>query len=86
MLREGLKLARTLGVTQPLNATIEGEISPGPAVSTDDDWDAWLTGIVGTEYVLPFFFLPTMSNLTELPKGTILAVHAQCFPKNWEVS
>src|ERR1700748_449213 len=63
MLREGLKLARTLGVTQPVNAAIEGEISLGAAVSPDDDWDAWLTGIVGTEYV--FLFSPTMSHPME---------------------
>ncbi|KZO92838.1 GMC oxidoreductase [Calocera viscosa TUFC12733] len=51
ILREGLKLARTLGETQPLNAVITGELSPGTAaVSTDPEWDAWLVGIVGTEY------------------------------------
>ncbi|KZT59087.1 GMC oxidoreductase [Calocera cornea HHB12733] len=51
MLREGLKLARTLGETQPLNAVITGELSPGTtAVNTDPEWDAWLVGIVGTEY------------------------------------
>jgi len=50
MLREGLKLARTLGQTQPLNAIITGEASPGPIVATDPEWDAWLPSIVGTEY------------------------------------
>lgn len=50
MLREGLKLARKLGQTQPLNESIVEEVSPGTAVQTDDEWDAWLPGKVGTEY------------------------------------
>ncbi|KAF8594154.1 alcohol oxidase, partial [Ceratobasidium sp. AG-I] len=50
MLREGLKLARKLGQTQPLNASIVEEVSPGNGVQTDDEWDAWLPGKVGTEY------------------------------------
>ncbi|EJU03852.1 alcohol oxidase [Dacryopinax primogenitus] len=50
VLREGLKLARTLGQTFPLNAVITGELSPGSTVSTDDEWDNWLVGVVGTEY------------------------------------
>jgi len=39
-----------LGQTQPLNGTLENEIFPGPSVSTDDDWDAWLQGQVATEF------------------------------------
>lgn len=50
LLREGLKLARTLGSTQPLNGTIASEISPGSNVVTDADWDAWIPGVIGTEY------------------------------------
>ncbi|QRW02509.1 GMC oxidoreductase [Ceratobasidium sp. AG-Ba] len=50
MLREGLKLARKLGQTQPLNASIVEEVSPGNAIQTDDDWDGWLLGKVQTEY------------------------------------
>ncbi|KAG9123084.1 hypothetical protein FRC07_000258 [Ceratobasidium sp. 392] len=50
MLREGLKLARKLGQTQPLNGSIVEEVSPGNSVVTDADWDNWLPGKVGTEY------------------------------------
>ncbi|KAF8512330.1 alcohol oxidase [Gautieria morchelliformis] len=50
LLREGLKLARKLGQTQPLNASISGEVSPGASVVTDADWDAWIPGQVGTEF------------------------------------
>ncbi|KZO92837.1 GMC oxidoreductase [Calocera viscosa TUFC12733] len=51
MLREGLKLARILGQTYPLNGIVTGELSPGNAtVNTDPEWDAWLPTIVGTEY------------------------------------
>ncbi|KAH8091702.1 alcohol oxidase [Cristinia sonorae] len=49
-LREGLKLARKLGETAPLSASLVQEISPGPNVKTDDDWDKWLAGAIGTEY------------------------------------
>ena len=51
LLREGLKLARKLGQTQPLNASISSEVSPGASVATDADWDAWIPGQVGTECV-----------------------------------
>lgn len=50
ILREGLKLARKITQTQPLNASITKEISPGPSVATDSDWDAWIPPQVGTEY------------------------------------
>ncbi|KAG9092232.1 hypothetical protein FS749_015900 [Ceratobasidium sp. UAMH 11750] len=49
MLREGLKLARKLGQTQPLNGSIIEEVSPGSGIQTDDDWDGWLPEKVGTE-------------------------------------
>lgn len=26
------------------------ELSPGPTVASDDDWDNWLAGQIGTEY------------------------------------
>ncbi|KAG8872432.1 hypothetical protein FRB97_007638 [Tulasnella sp. 331] len=51
LLREGLKLARTIGQTQPLAASAITEVYPGTAaVSTDDQWDAWLRTVIGTEY------------------------------------
>ena len=50
MLREGLKLARTLGGTPPLSSAMQAELVPGPTVQTDDDWDAWIKDNVYTEY------------------------------------
>lgn len=50
MLREGLKLARKIGNTAPLNSAITDELSPGSSVSTDEDWDKWLAGAIGTEF------------------------------------
>lgn len=49
-LREALKLARTIGDTAPLSASLLSETSPGSGVSTDDDWDTWLAQNVGTEF------------------------------------
>lgn len=50
MLREGLKLARKIGQTAPLSSAIGNEVLPGSNVNTDDEWDTWLAGEVGTEY------------------------------------
>ncbi|CAE6528720.1 unnamed protein product [Rhizoctonia solani] len=67
MTREGLKLARKLGQTQPLNASIVEEVSPGPSVQTDTDWDAWLKGKIQTEYHPSC----TMSMLPEEQAGVV---------------
>jgi choline dehydrogenase-like flavoprotein len=50
LLREGLKLARKLSQTDPFSKTLTTEVYPGPAVSTDAEWDAWLKTVVTTEY------------------------------------
>ncbi|KAG8927754.1 hypothetical protein FRC02_007811 [Tulasnella sp. 418] len=50
MMREGLKLARKLGQTEPLSKSATEEVAPGPSVQTDADWEAWLRTKVGTEY------------------------------------
>ncbi|EKM50834.1 uncharacterized protein PHACADRAFT_264347 [Phanerochaete carnosa HHB-10118-sp] len=50
MLREGLKLARILGNTAPLSSAVISEVSPGPSVQSDDDWDAWAAENFGTEF------------------------------------
>ncbi|KAF8316610.1 GMC oxidoreductase [Clavulina sp. PMI_390] len=50
ILREGLKLARMIGQTSPLNETLTSEISPGSTVQTDDEWDTWIATAIGTEY------------------------------------
>lgn len=50
ILREGLKLARQVAATAPLSSSLGDEVSPGSAVSTDAEWDAWLSTTIGTEY------------------------------------
>lgn len=50
VLREGLKLARSIGLTEPLNATITSELSPGANVTTDDQWNTFILGDFHTEY------------------------------------
>lgn len=50
MIREGLKLARKIGQTAPLKSAIGSEVLPGSNVNSDDEWDDWLSGEVGTEY------------------------------------
>ena len=50
LLREGLKLARKIGQTAPLSSILGDEVSPGPNVQSDEDWENWLRGSIGTEY------------------------------------
>ena len=50
ILREGLKLARKIGNSAPLSSSTLTEFSPGSSVQTDDEWDAWLKGQIGTEF------------------------------------
>ncbi|CAG7852255.1 SubName: Full=Related to Glucose oxidase {ECO:0000313/EMBL:CCA74335.1} [Serendipita indica DSM 11827] len=50
LLREGLKIARSIGQTEPLNASITGEQSPGANITSDADWDAWILNDFHTEY------------------------------------
>ncbi|KIO34161.1 GMC oxidoreductase [Tulasnella calospora MUT 4182] len=50
ILREGIKLARKIGQTQPLSDSVISEVVPGPDVQTDEQWEAWLRTVVGTEY------------------------------------
>ena len=50
LLREGLKLARKIGNTAPLNTAIIEEVFPGSSVQTDDDWDNWLVDQYGSEF------------------------------------
>jgi choline dehydrogenase len=51
MLREGLKLARTVGQTEPFKNVVTSELSPGSNVTTDEEWDAWILNDFHTEYV-----------------------------------
>lgn len=50
IMRQGLKFARQLGSTPPLSNHLTGELNPGSSVSTDQDWETWLAGTIGTEY------------------------------------
>ncbi|KAJ5611192.1 CAZyme family AA3 [Penicillium lagena] len=50
ILRDGLKLARQLGETEPLSSSFTSERSPGSSVQTDEEWEDWLRGAGGTEY------------------------------------
>lgn len=49
-MREGLKLARKIASTPPLNTILGAEVQPGPNVVSDDDWDQWLKNNGGTEF------------------------------------
>ncbi|KAI0743155.1 GMC oxidoreductase [Daedaleopsis nitida] len=50
ILREGLKLARKIAGTAPLSAAVGEEVTPGSAVQTDAEWEAWLAQNIGTEF------------------------------------
>lgn len=50
ILRDGLKLARSLGETGPLSKVLTGETAPGPSVQTDDQWLDWLRMAASTEF------------------------------------
>ncbi|CAL5873176.1 uncharacterized protein PFLUO_LOCUS7445 [Penicillium psychrofluorescens] len=50
ILRDGLKLARQIGETDPLSSSFTSELSPGSSVQTDEEWEDWLRGAGGTEY------------------------------------
>ncbi|KAL0952057.1 hypothetical protein HGRIS_008695 [Hohenbuehelia grisea] len=50
IMREGLKMARKIAQTAPLNKAVGDEISPGPSVQTDAEWDEWLVNQISTEF------------------------------------
>ncbi|EXJ74799.1 uncharacterized protein A1O5_01495 [Cladophialophora psammophila CBS 110553] len=50
ILREGVKLARRLGETEPLASAMIKETWPGSDVQTDQEWEDWLRGEVFTEF------------------------------------
>ncbi|KAG8963519.1 hypothetical protein FRC00_006078 [Tulasnella sp. 408] len=50
LLREGIKLARKVGQTQPISNFVTAEVSPGPDVQTDEQVEAWLRTVVSTEF------------------------------------
>ncbi|BGP54267.1 hypothetical protein JCM8202v2_001844 [Rhodotorula sphaerocarpa] len=50
ILREAFKFARKVSQTAPFSDYVYNELSPGPNVSTDAEWEHWLRGVVSTEY------------------------------------
>lgn len=50
MIRAGFKLARKIGQTDPLKSYFADETNPGSNVNSDDQWDQFIAGRVGTEY------------------------------------
>ena len=50
LLRQGLKLARSIGNTFPISSVVNVELSPGSSVQTDDEWEEWLVNQIQTEY------------------------------------
>ena len=49
-LRQGIKLARTIGSTAPFKDALGAEVTPGPDVQTDADIENWLRNTAGTEF------------------------------------
>lgn len=50
LIRSGFKLARSIGQTDPLKSFLGNETVPGTNVQSDDQWDQFIQGRVGTEY------------------------------------
>ncbi|KAL1737789.1 GMC oxidoreductase-domain-containing protein, partial [Schizophyllum fasciatum] len=50
IIREGVKLARQIGNTEPLKQYIKEEQYPGDAVQTDADWENFLRTSASTEF------------------------------------
>ncbi|GAA5921451.1 hypothetical protein JCM3775_003055 [Rhodotorula graminis] len=50
VLRQAFKYARTVSQTPPFSEYVLNELSPGDAVSTDEEWEAWIRKVVSTEY------------------------------------
>ncbi|KAJ5924524.1 CAZyme family AA3 [Penicillium verhagenii] len=50
ILRDGLKMARSIGEAAPLSNNLTSETAPGSDVSTDDEWVTWLRTEASTEF------------------------------------
>lgn len=49
-MRDGCRLARKIGSTAPLTNFAADEVSPGPSVQSDDQWNTYVANSSGTEY------------------------------------
>ncbi|KAI5286952.1 hypothetical protein KEM52_001814 [Ascosphaera acerosa] len=50
LMRQGCRMARRIGETEPLSKYLAQEISPGPGVQTDEQWNIWVKQNSGSEY------------------------------------
>ncbi|KAG5643927.1 hypothetical protein DXG03_009335 [Asterophora parasitica] len=50
VMREGIKLARRVGQSEPMRSALGAETFPGPGVNTDAEIETWLAGVVATEF------------------------------------
>ncbi|KAG6909527.1 hypothetical protein DXG01_017084 [Tephrocybe rancida] len=50
IMREGIKLARSLKQTPPFSDALGDELLPGPAIVSDQDLEAWLVNQASTQY------------------------------------
>lgn len=70
MLREGVKLARSIGMTEPMSSFVTGEQTPGADIASDEDLDAFLLDDFHTE------FHPSCScSMMPLDKGGVVDAH-----------
>lgn len=49
-MRQALKFVRQIGNTSPLKDILGAEVTPGPTVNTDSDWEAWIRNNAATEF------------------------------------
>ncbi|RDB27685.1 Pyranose dehydrogenase 1 [Hypsizygus marmoreus] len=50
IIRQGIKLARKVGQSAPINNSLGAELAPGPDVQTDEQIETYVTNVASTEY------------------------------------
>ncbi|KAI5302149.1 hypothetical protein KEM56_000986, partial [Ascosphaera pollenicola] len=50
LMRQGCRLARQIGETEPLSKHLAAEINPGPGVMTEEQWNTWVKQNSGSEF------------------------------------
>lgn len=76
-LRQALKAVRQIGNTSPLKDILGAELTPGPTVNTDSDWEEWIRNNAATE----FHPIATCAMLPEAQGGVVdanLKVYGTC--------